>query len=255
MCRRAWIAASQPASCPAQTWSEPTESITSCLRNLATVLPMILRRVSPIPMGRSPGFLSNGIRRFASKGSRVFSPWTFEHSLFVSLAIDEHKSEDSEPKLVEVRILRHQSPSKPDGPAPSLVFKADSRIIFKLMASKRTSCAFIGVSGKRTLSETSFPCGCFCSKSHSVSSFNGSIPFSMFRDKSLITLPFVIFFTNCSEILFVERALFDRLSWLWVVSPSNRSSLRFPCSHREFKLPYLRWFSLKISEKRNQIFL
>ena len=197
MCLRACIAASQPASCPAQTWSEPIESITSCLRNLATVLPMILRRVSPILMRRSPGFLSKGIRRLASEGSKVFSSWTFEQRLFVRFAIDEHRSDNSKPKLVEVRILHHQSPSKPDGPAPSLVFKADSRIIFKLMTSKRTSCAFIGVSGKRTLSKTSFPCGCFCSKSHSVSSFNGSIPFSMFRDKSLITLPFVIFFTNC----------------------------------------------------------
>ena len=158
MCRRAWIAASQPASCPAQTCSEPTESVRSCLRNLATVLPMILRRVSPIPMGRSPGFLSNGIRRLASKGSRVFSPWTFEHSLFESLTIDEHRSDDSEPKLVEVRILRHPSPSKPDAPAPPLVFTVDYCIIFELMASKRTSSTFIGVSGKRTLSETSLPC-------------------------------------------------------------------------------------------------
>ena len=41
----------------------------SLLKYLAIVLPMSLRKNSPIPMGRIPGFLSSGINLAAMYGS------------------------------------------------------------------------------------------------------------------------------------------------------------------------------------------
>ena len=56
------MAASMPASCPAQIYSLPLHLMTSSFRTEAITLLAILCKTSPIPMGRSPGFLSNGIK-------------------------------------------------------------------------------------------------------------------------------------------------------------------------------------------------
>ena len=56
-----WIAASMLASCPQQTCGVPVHLMTSSFRTETITLPAIIRKTSPTPMGRSPGFLSNGI--------------------------------------------------------------------------------------------------------------------------------------------------------------------------------------------------
>ena len=57
-----WTAGSMPASYPAQTFSVPIHLMTSSFRTETITLQAILCKTSPTPMGRSTGFLSNGIR-------------------------------------------------------------------------------------------------------------------------------------------------------------------------------------------------
>ena len=61
---------SQPASCPAQTCSDPTDVTISNLKWVTATLPAIRRRSLPIPIGRRPGFLSSGISRHARNASK-----------------------------------------------------------------------------------------------------------------------------------------------------------------------------------------
>lgn len=58
---------SQPASCPAQTSSGPTDVIMSIRLCVTTILPVIRYSASAIPIGRSPEFLSSGIIRQSRK--------------------------------------------------------------------------------------------------------------------------------------------------------------------------------------------
>ena len=55
--------------CPAQSCLEPVTSITSCFNMLNAAFPINYRQTSPIPMGRTPGFLSNAISLLASNAS------------------------------------------------------------------------------------------------------------------------------------------------------------------------------------------
>ena len=64
-------AASMPVSYLAKTYSVPVHLMTSSFRTETTLLP-IFRKTSPIPMGRSAGFLSNGIKRQDRKASVVW---------------------------------------------------------------------------------------------------------------------------------------------------------------------------------------
>ena len=57
------------ASCPAQTSSVPVHLMASSSRTETMTLPGILYKTSPTPMGRTPGFLSNGIKRQDRKAS------------------------------------------------------------------------------------------------------------------------------------------------------------------------------------------
>ena len=68
MLRRAWMAASQPAGWPTHTCVTPAASMMSFFRTVITALPMMRRKVSPMPIGRTPGFLSSGIKRLLSRG-------------------------------------------------------------------------------------------------------------------------------------------------------------------------------------------
>jgi len=111
----------------AQTCNEPTELITSYFSILVTVFPIILRRISPTPIGRSPGFLFRGMRRHASNGFRELCCKS-EQSDFVTFASVLHRSDDSTSKLLDVKMSRQPSPSSLDDPALPLVLRADCRI-------------------------------------------------------------------------------------------------------------------------------
>ena len=73
------MAPSMPALTPALSWSTPQTASTSFLVTKQTALPTILRRVSPIPIGLTPGHLSRAINRFetraliSSQGVLVFA--------------------------------------------------------------------------------------------------------------------------------------------------------------------------------------
>ena len=69
--RNAWMAASHPASCPAHNWSGPVTDRISSLRIFKMVRLMIRRTVSLMPIGRTPGHLSNAMRQQATSGSNA----------------------------------------------------------------------------------------------------------------------------------------------------------------------------------------
>ena len=58
-----WIAYSIPHFWPKQSWKFFPRFLRSDFIHWVIVLPIILLRTSPIPMGRTPGFLSSSIRR------------------------------------------------------------------------------------------------------------------------------------------------------------------------------------------------
>jgi len=84
-------------------------------------LPIILRSTSPIPIGHNPGCLSRGINLQVIRESKDEGLCTPVQSFFPKAAIAEHKSLASVPKLDDVVIRLHPSPSSPEGPAPLLV--------------------------------------------------------------------------------------------------------------------------------------
>ena len=68
--RMACPEASHSASCPAHSWSGPATAWISSFKVVRMALLMMLRAVSPIPMGLTPGHLSRAIRRQAVKAVR-----------------------------------------------------------------------------------------------------------------------------------------------------------------------------------------
>ena len=119
-----------------------------CTRILARIFaisiitfPAIRRITSPIPIGRIPGFLFRGIKRFATNTSRA-SPTSFTdvykflvQSVLVKLANDFRSSKEEDPNNLETKILRQFSASNPDGPQPPFVFNA----VFDINASSIVS--------------------------------------------------------------------------------------------------------------------
>ena len=66
--RTACTAASIPEICPLHSWRHPEVSCTSGLAMKSIALAIIHLAVSPMPIGRTPGFLSRAIRWQASRG-------------------------------------------------------------------------------------------------------------------------------------------------------------------------------------------
>ena len=67
----AWTAASMPEIWPAQSCVVPAASWMSPFIIIRTDLAIIILAVLPMPMGRTPGFLSRAIRRQATKGAML----------------------------------------------------------------------------------------------------------------------------------------------------------------------------------------
>ena len=93
-----------------------------------TTFPAILRSTSPTPIGRSPGFLLSGIKRFAVNASKLFSLPVFSrcmfvvHKLFTNSAKDFRRPNELDPNCFEANIQRQLSASNPEGPHPPFVF-------------------------------------------------------------------------------------------------------------------------------------
>ena len=88
--------------------------MSSFFRHLVIVRPNILRMISPMPMGLTPGFLFKGINLHALYGS-VSSGYSSSVANFLAiLAILFEISIDCCPKCVKIRL--HPFASRPDGP-------------------------------------------------------------------------------------------------------------------------------------------
>ena len=107
-----------PASCPAQTCCVPVHLMSSSFRTETITLPVILRKTSPTPMGRSQGFLTDGFKRHDRKASTVRVSTRSIHKFQTRIANALRRSLLDFPKLLEARILRQPSASIPEEPEP-----------------------------------------------------------------------------------------------------------------------------------------
>ena len=82
----ACTAASIPAICPPHIWRQPEASWMSGFASDITALAIIRRPVSPMPIGRTPGFLSRAMSRQARKGERDFGSTYRVHILLATSA-------------------------------------------------------------------------------------------------------------------------------------------------------------------------
>ena len=89
----------------------------SFLNVIIITFPAILLKTSPTPIGRNPGFLSQGINIQAVNASTdVVVSSSSMQSLFISWANALRKSLDDVSNSLEVKILRHPSVSRAGGP-------------------------------------------------------------------------------------------------------------------------------------------
>ena len=79
-------AASIPNICPPQSCIQPEASWISVLTMDRTALAIILRAVSPMPIGRTPGFLSRAMSLQAKKGAISFGLTYIVHNLLATMA-------------------------------------------------------------------------------------------------------------------------------------------------------------------------
>ena len=146
----ACIAASDPASCPAQTWSDPAEEKTSFLSTDTMTFSVILGRIPPTPIGRKPGFLFRGMSRHATNASMETAD-TFSVQIFlIKLAIAFLRFTFVSPKLFEYRTLLHQSASTAEGPDLPFVLMAAFLIISSLIAANMIGWTFCGTPVSKT---------------------------------------------------------------------------------------------------------
>ena len=66
----------------------------SCLVMFKMALEMMRLAVSPIPMGRTPGFLSMAIRRLAIRGAMLVGSTNSVKSRLATKAVECHNSKD-----------------------------------------------------------------------------------------------------------------------------------------------------------------
>ena len=97
---------------------------------------IIRRAVSPMPIGRTPGFLSRAISRQARRGEIDFGSTYDVQILLATEAREWHSSLDA--ALKDVHSLLHPYASIPDGPADPVVFMAADRITLASIDSKTT---------------------------------------------------------------------------------------------------------------------
>ena len=150
-----WIATSQLASWPAQTYSEPTENIISLQR-----LSLILLKTLPTPMGLNPRFLLSETSQQARNTSSEFDS-SLVQSFLVTLAHVWRRSENDYPKFFNNKICFQPSASKPEGPDPPFVFMTAFLNISASTTWNYTGCILSGMSDNITLSWASFGRWCF----------------------------------------------------------------------------------------------
>lgn len=122
--------------------------------------------VSPIPIGRTPGFLLRAISLLAISGAVVSGSTRTVQRRFPVEARDQHRSRDADLKAVQ--SLLHASESSPEGPAEPLVFRAADLIMAASSDSKSTGwmsggsslMMVLGCKGAQVALEGVFRLGC-----------------------------------------------------------------------------------------------
>ena len=105
-----------------------------------TALAIIRRAVSPMHIGRIPGFLSG------QKGDRDFGSTYDIHILLATWAREWQRSLDA--PLKDVQSLLQPCASKPDGPAEPVMFVAAEQMAVALIDSKTMECTSWGGDGR-----------------------------------------------------------------------------------------------------------
>ena len=141
----AWIAASQPASWPAQTCSEPTEDVISLRTTDTMAFLMILLKTSPTPMGLNPGFFLSGMSWQARNPSSEVDSCSVQCFLITLVSVWQ-RSEDDSPKFFDNKIRFQPSASKPEWPDPPLFYMTAFLIISTSITSNFTGCILSGTS-------------------------------------------------------------------------------------------------------------
>ena len=175
----ACTAASHPDMCPAHTWRGPAESWMSSVMVAAIAFPMILRTVSPIPMGRTPGHLSRAISLHAKNADNPCGSTKQVQSRLATDASMLHNS--AEAVLNEVQSCFHAAVSRPDGPAAPSILRAVLRMSWPSILSKMIGCGSVSWMFGVTIVDSLAGCfgGCFLSRA-SRTVFGGLfvLPFS-----------------------------------------------------------------------------
>ena len=112
---------SYPASYPAQACNKTTVHIISSRMCDTTTSLAITLKTSPILIGRSPGFLSNGINLHTTNASNDDDRYICRTKFFMTSANVLHKSFELLPDWFNVKILFQSSTSRPEGRAVTLV--------------------------------------------------------------------------------------------------------------------------------------
>ena len=112
----------------------------------STALAIIRLAVSPMPMGRTTGFLFRTMRQQASRGEMDFGS-TNEVQILVEVEASVLQRSREAP-LNEVHILLQPCASMPDGPADPVILRAAERMTLASMNSKITGCASLGAEGR-----------------------------------------------------------------------------------------------------------
>ena len=132
----ACTAASPPLGIPEHVCRGPAAAMTSFFTTHKMTLPITLRKTSPTPIGRTPGFLLRGTNLQDRKASRAIGDTQLVLSLLVILAIDSHRLLDA--SLKDEHIFRQARESTPDGPAEPLQCRTISLIKSPLMELNMT---------------------------------------------------------------------------------------------------------------------
>ena len=118
----------------------------SGLTTHSTDLAIIRLATSPMPIGRTPGFLSRAMRRHASRGEMHLGSTYDVQIHFAAMASELYRSVEA--PLKAVQSLLHPCASNPDGPADPVVCSAAERMALASMESKMTGWISSGSEGR-----------------------------------------------------------------------------------------------------------
>ena len=128
------------------------------------LFPVILRRISPTPIGHNPGFLSRGMSRHAANVSIDVIEISSVQNFLIKFAIAFLRSTFVSPKLHEQRILLHASASIAQGPEPPFVLMAAFLTISSSIPANLIGCTLCEIPVNKMSMLPTSDSGCFSFK-------------------------------------------------------------------------------------------